>query len=237
MAFYDGLGKRIQQSGQGAIDRTKKNAEVARLNSSISALEKEMSSDYEELGRIFYQKYAASGSPDPDMAPNFQELDGKMAQLEVYKEQIRSRKGIRKCPVCGQDISADAMFCSYCGTRQEPVIAETVQPTEKICANCGTVLEEDAVFCPRCGQQYVSPAAVYGQETVIYEQETQCGENEPEMPQPDAAPEFEPDPEFEEAMEPDVEIVTEAFLVCPACGAKLDPDAEFCTECGQKIEK
>ncbi len=208
MAFYDNLGKRIQQTGQGAIDRTKKGAEVARLNSSINGLAKDMSKQYEELGRAYYDKFAASGAYDPDMAVFFQELDAKMSQVEDCKDQIRSLKGYRKCPVCGEDISADAMYCPNCGTKQEPIVAES-PAAGRVCPNCGAELEDDQIFCTVCGTNV---------ENVV----------------PNAAENEEPAQETPEAEE---DVVVEENLCCPNCGAVLKEDEIFCSNCGQKIER
>ncbi len=166
MAFYDGLGKRIQQGGQGAIDRTRRGAEVARLNSSINSVEKEAAKKYEELGKAYYEKHAASDTYDNDMDQYFQDIDALMDQIEDYKDQIRALKGIRKCPECGQDVSATAQFCSFCGAKLEPVVSETTEevlepePVEEIvvekivvCPSCGAELDEDAVFCTVCGHK------------------------------------------------------------------------------------
>ncbi len=302
MAFYEGLGKRIQQTGQGAIDRTRKTAEVSRLNSSISSLEKEMRDDYEELGRAYYEKYAASGTDDPDMIPYFQDLDGKMEQLEVYKEQIRNLKGIRKCVNCGMEISADATFCNYCGTRQPPVAAPTSNvrrvcpncgaqledgqifctvcgtnvenvaadqvsegPAPRHCVQCGQILEEDVLFCPYCGQRNEIQNIIFEEEPPANgagsgfngEAEAEFGPEFAVDPEPafatesvsEAAEELESevDTELEEAFaaesEPgsdpvfEPEAVVSARAVCSKCGAELEEDAIFCTNCGQKIER
>ena len=47
-----------------------------------------------------------------------------------------------KCsnPFCGRDVSADALFCPYCGTK-----------ISAVCSNCGAVLILDAEFCVKCG--------------------------------------------------------------------------------------
>lgn len=46
----------------------------------------------------------------------------------------------KKCISCGEQIPGNAVFCPYCGKKQEAV-----------CANCGTVLPGGAKFCHICG--------------------------------------------------------------------------------------
>ena len=52
------------------------------------------------------------------------------------------------CCKCGKTIPDEALFCSYCGSRQQAV-----------CSSCGTVLAADAAFCHKCGTQVNSAAA------------------------------------------------------------------------------
>ncbi len=150
MAFYDGWGKKIQQTGQEALDRTKKGAEITRLNSSINGIEKEAAKKYEELGKAYYAKHAADDTYDPDMESYFQDIDESMDQIEGYRDQIRTLKGLRKCPECGQEVSATAQYCNFCGAKLEPVVTET--PAEgRVCPNCGAPIDDNQAFCTVCG--------------------------------------------------------------------------------------
>lgn len=49
----------------------------------------------------------------------------------------------KKCTNCGTILDDDALFCSECGTRQEPA--------DKKCKNCGAVMPAGAKFCMNCG--------------------------------------------------------------------------------------
>jgi len=105
----------------------------------------------------------------------------------------------------------------------EDVPADEVQGTEvalgavERCANCGTGLEPEADFCPECGQP------VDGEDRTIVEESWAGGW---EFPAEDA----------EEAATPH-DAPTEAPSHCPNCGAELVPEAVFCPECGQTVER
>ena len=57
----------------------------------------------------------------------------------------------KKCKNCGTILDDDALFCSECGVKQEPV--------EKKCNKCGSVLTEGAKFCMSCGTPVATAAA------------------------------------------------------------------------------
>ncbi len=209
MAFYNEWGKKIQQTGQTAIDKTKKTAEVARLNSEINSLEKDIDVAYTDLGKAYFEKNA-SNVEDPDMVPYFKAISDKMDQIQECRDEITKLKGITKCVQCGMEIDEDAKFCHYCGARQVPEVnisdeAESEEETIPVCANCGAPLEKDAVFCSNCGKKV---------------------EKEDAAPEPVADEE-----ESEEAVSEE-----ETGPVCANCGAPLEEDAVFCSNCGQKIE-
>ncbi len=183
MAFYDGLGKKIQQTGQGAIDKTKKGAESVKLNSAINNLDREIKEEYTEIGRIYYQKHA-NDVEDPDLIPHFQKVSENLAEIQNNRDQIDALKGLQKCPSCGMSISEDMTFCKYCGARLVPEFTAAGQTAEEtaaepaaeavvapepapeaeaaeepaaeapaFCAHCGAKLEPGTAFCPSCGQK------------------------------------------------------------------------------------
>lgn len=48
-----------------------------------------------------------------------------------------------KCSNCGAQLDNDALFCTECGTKQEP--------QKKICTQCGAEIDDDSIFCAECG--------------------------------------------------------------------------------------
>ena len=64
MSFFDEVGKKITDVGQGPIQKTKNMADVAKLNSVISEEEQKIKSAYEQIGQIYVQKYRQNPEPD-----------------------------------------------------------------------------------------------------------------------------------------------------------------------------
>ena len=68
----------------------------------------------------------------------------------------------RVCPHCGNDIPADAEFCTMCGARLEAgddaalTTADGSEPEpvpDPVCPHCGAPLTDGAEFCTQCGSK------------------------------------------------------------------------------------
>ena len=60
-----------------------------------------------------------------------------------------------KCSKCSAWLPDDAVFCSECGQKVEPVQAKTAGSA--FCAGCGMPLPEGAAFCGNCGTRNEVP--------------------------------------------------------------------------------
>ncbi|MCD8109577.1 MAG: zinc ribbon domain-containing protein [Clostridiales bacterium] len=219
MAFYDNFGKRIQQTGQGAIEKTKKTAETVKINAAVSEQEKKIQSIYTNIGKAYFEKYA-DHPEDEDFLPYFQEIEGCTEKIREYQDQLAELKGLTKCKHCGMNISVNAAFCNYCGTRIIP--EASAAHSGKTCPNCGQAVKEDQLFCNMCGQRLdiveESPRRVCsGCGAELAEGAmfcTNCGRKT-------EAAMAEPEP---------------PKAICPGCGAEMEEGAMFCTNCGRKAE-
>lgn len=62
--------------------------------------------------------------------------------LELQKKyyQIQVEKELSKCPVCGEEVKSEYLYCPHCFTQ-----------LKKKCPSCGKVIEKEAKICPYCG--------------------------------------------------------------------------------------
>lgn len=250
MAFYDELGKKISKTGQGAIQKTKEFAEITRLNSSISELEKGIVATYTEIGRSYFQKYAQA-LPDEEFAVLFNRIEESMRQIEANKNQIRILKGVVPCPNCGMDVDANAAFCKSCGSRLIPVAQMTY--SGNVCSECGSPVEEGQLFCTRCGhkmeQQTQESSMPVDEEkqfcrecgaelqagamfcmscgTKVESQENQNIEQEQSVLQPQNVEWGEETTDFAGEQE--------EKKCCPECGTSVEHDMLFCVNCGHRF--
>ena len=63
MAFLDEIGKKISQTGQDMMQKTKDTAESMKLNGAIADEEKRIQTLYLEIGKKYYELHAESYEP------------------------------------------------------------------------------------------------------------------------------------------------------------------------------
>lgn len=166
MALMNYLGKKITVTGQGAIQKAKDISEVARINTQMDTLQKDVDNTCYEIGKVLVKQYAGleakvieeklnsleDGTSQKKIWKNILSIKEMEAQIAACEGQLKEIKRIIHCPNCGKEVSKDAKFCGNCGILIESEEDE-VSENRKICPECGTVLPEDAKFCHNCGME------------------------------------------------------------------------------------
>lgn len=136
------------------------------------------------------------------------------------------------CVNCGAPLSADDIFCPNCFTKidsvTEPIVSEPVAPVEP---------EPVAPVEPE-------PVAPVEPEPVVPVQPEPVAPVQPEPVapvEPEPVAPVQPEPVFPDQPEPVAPVQTEPVApvsngFCKNCGAPLEEDALFCTNCGTRIE-
>ncbi len=154
MAFFDDIGKKVSQTSQSAIKKTKILAETSKINSQISAENRVIGENYSKLGERYFELF--SDSPDESLAVFVTDIKEAQKRIEEYEEQIKKLKGIESCPNCDAEVKEGALFCTNCGFKLEmPQPAEDAEPQVivKVCSGCGAQLADGALFCSSCGNK------------------------------------------------------------------------------------
>lgn len=151
MAFFDNFTKMVSEAGQKTVQKTKEFADTAKLNSEISDEERNIQNLFNQIGRLYVEKYREN--PDEDFSHYINSIRASEEKIRDYRKQIQDIKGVQKCPKCGAEVPAGASFCNNCGspmTKPAPAADPAPQSTVK-CPNCGTKLPEGTNFCVECG--------------------------------------------------------------------------------------
>lgn len=163
MAFFDELGKKLTQTSQDVVQKTKDTAEVLKLNNMIADAEKSIENLYTQLGKAYFELYA--DSPEDALAQIVNDI--KLAQTTITdcQREIQQLKGLYSCTNCGANLEKDALFCSRCGTKVErPVEAPaTAEENAYRCKKCGASVPEEYAFCINCGTKAEREPVVTGE--------------------------------------------------------------------------
>ena len=129
MAFLDNLDKKLTELGQGALQKTKDATDSVKISSSIKGMENQKKECFEQIGKIYYEKYADKAA---EAMAETAELIAKINELETAEEELREQmrkiKGTIYCPNCNAEISENSKFCNVCGAKIE--LPEKVQPVQ-----------------------------------------------------------------------------------------------------------
>ena len=149
MSFFDNIGSKASAAGQAAAEKARNFAEVNRLNGVISDHEKRISRLYFEIGQSYYERH--KDDPEAEELERIAAITDTNEKIAVCRNQIKTLKGVEKCPNCGADVQNGSQFCNNCGTRMPPASMKTAPKTGLTCPTCGTELESNAAFCFNCG--------------------------------------------------------------------------------------
>lgn len=195
MSFFDNIGSKASAAGQAAAEKARNFAEVNRLNGVISDHEKRISRLYFEIGQSYYERH--KDDPEAEELERIAAITDTNEKIAVCREQIKTLKGVEKCPNCGADVQNGSQFCNNCGTRMPPASMKTAPKAGLTCPTCGAAVAEGNLFCNNCGTKLApAPApAPAPEEPAVEESKRSC---------PNCGTELESDAEF-----------------CFNCGAKL----------------
>ena len=167
MAFFEALGKKITETSQEVVQKTKETAEILKLNSMISDEETQLKEYYIELAKAYYE--ANKDSVPEEYASYFANITEKHTNIANLNDQINKVKGMFPCPNCGASLQSEALFCSSCGTKIEkpenPVPVAEEAADVKCCKKCGEPIQEGFAFCINCGAKLEQPIKEEPQET------------------------------------------------------------------------
>lgn len=115
MAFFEQLGKTLNEASDNLKRKTQNFSEVNSLEKQVNANQSVVQNLYVEIGRAYYE--AHKGDAQGDYAEQCRMITDALNQIAQLQDQIRMKKGIQLCPNCGAQLTPGSMFCAGCGAQ------------------------------------------------------------------------------------------------------------------------
>lgn len=149
MAFFEQLGKKLSDAGQGVAQSSRNAVDIAKLNSAVSDKKKQIAQAYSAIGEKYYELH--KDSAEEELSALVSNVNQLFAEIHDCENQIKTIRGVAKCANCGADIPTGAAFCSVCGApAPEPERPAAPEGTRE-CPNCHKFVPVGNKFCTGCG--------------------------------------------------------------------------------------
>lgn len=210
-------------------------SEINRLQKASAERRSQLEGCYALLGRQYVERHRTES--DNEFALLIGTISEHEATLKAYDDQILELRGFQRCTKCGAEIPLTSRFCNTCGAKApEPPAGQMRCPT------CGKLLPVEARFCNGCGNPIApvtspyAPPAYAGAYTPAPAAPAYApaAPVAPVVPAP-AAPVAPAVPVAPAPTAPAAPTPAPAAKICPNCGASVESDCLFCTECGTKL--
>ena len=245
MALFDKKKKKLAQTGQSAVKKTKDMAEVAKINSMISDEEKSINNNYYQIGKLYVSMHGNDCEDDfKGMLESIRQSEKKIVE---YKEQVQLIKGVVRCEKCGGEVSINSAFCNSCGAPMpKRVPVQTYDEDTIKCDKCGKYVKKGMRFCTSCGNPMPQDEEKTGvesgeQQLQSYKKCPNCGytsnDSEVFFCNNCGTKMIDVQNDSNDLATPEKVVQTfEKTKTCPNCGFETaDESIDFCTECGTKL--
>lgn len=149
MDYFNDLGRKVLETGQNVLQKTKSISDTGKLNSMISDEERKINNNYLKIGKLYFSIY--KNEYEEKFSEMINAIKESEEKIQNYRKEIQDIKGIECCEICGSKVPKDAVFCSSCGGLiNKKKISETMNFTK--CQNCGAMVSKNMRYCTACGK-------------------------------------------------------------------------------------
>ena len=144
MTFFDDFKRNASDAANKAVKKTEELTNIAKLNINLKTNEAKLCGIYEIIGRMFYEAEREGADNTADITSAIMKADKINSEISSIKKEIAKLRKVTICENCGKEISDEALFCSFCGAKQEKPEPETTE-------ECGCGCTEECDCTDDCG--------------------------------------------------------------------------------------
>lgn len=122
MSFFENLGKKITQVGEGAVEKTKQVTEIAKLSMKLDEEQRKLDKLYKQLGEA-YSKAEITEVP-AEFITYIDDINSSRNRISEIQNELDILKGHTRCPKCLAYVKKEDSFCAKCGTAIQKEVDE-----------------------------------------------------------------------------------------------------------------
>lgn len=113
------VAKKTEEAVEVVAKKTEETVEVQKIKSQIRVLERSNERDYQDIGKIIFERYQKGKVVDTEFVELCEAIEGREESIDAYKKQVAEIKGLDVCPKCKEHVESDVVFCPKCGAKIE----------------------------------------------------------------------------------------------------------------------
>lgn len=122
--FYNSLKSNLEnfsnalaETADVVVQKTEDGIEVQKIKSQIRVLERNNARDYQEIGKIIYDRFEKGELDDETIEKICENIKEREDSIEKQIKQMESVKGVSICRGCQEPVAVNAVYCPKCGAK------------------------------------------------------------------------------------------------------------------------
>ena len=111
------ISQMFSQTAEAVGNKAGEVVKITKIKKEIHELKQANRQDYQEIGKLIYNKYLEDVELDPEIFDICDTISHRNDKIVDANKELSCMKGERLCPSCGKYYSDDMVFCPYCGEK------------------------------------------------------------------------------------------------------------------------